>query len=111
MIQLSQTMEIDKTLKSRRLSTKEKFLQHRRFGISWTEKPIPWYRQRSNFLVMIVIVFFVFLFFMITTLMSVYDHSNGNHHNEETIESQNSPPDDDTEIDYEEAKRIFRGID
>ncbi|RJP32607.1 MAG: hypothetical protein C4527_05630 [Candidatus Omnitrophota bacterium] len=98
--------------KKKRLSTKEKFLLSRRYGTTSEDKPLPWFRRRGNYLVLLVIFIFVLLTFVVAAFLSVHQSDMNSPANGTEMERNATPTplEADEDIDYEEAKRIFRGI-
>ena len=94
-----------------RLSTKEQFLLRRKSKQQGTDKTIPWYRQRSNYLVLLML--FVIALFMvgIKAYYQLVPHpANSAVRNLSESPEESTNTSDPNELDYENAKRIFRGL-
>lgn len=84
-----------------RTSTRERFIrrsQQRRHG---EEEPSSstWFRKRSNFFVLLMILVIFALLFIVKSVYQVQD----------TQQNASKSPVEESEMTYEEAKRIFSG--
>ncbi len=96
-----------------RISTKDKFVSVLRPGSTSYAPPStkPWYRSRGNFLILLMIMVFFFLLLAVKVIFSVKNETETTTPENETyIEDSTDTETSDEPMDYEEAKRIFQGI-
>jgi len=91
----------------RRLSTKERFRSIIHGERLDEEKPVPWYRQRGNFITLLMILVISFL---AIAVKAYFAYTQKFEIPAASITAEKTPiSSEDGEMNYEEAKSIFEG--